>query len=226
MMFVVISTLLIFSPSLSVSLSPSSSFSACPTSIKSTPKMIICLRQIILGKAIYRITIALLYPPSQTSSLEYVYLCVCIYVSVLVQPQNNVQRICFCMPTSMCTHTHLSLSWSISTKSLHAVCFKKDICIIVWYHWTLVQVHSLFKSTNMYSPSKISVKQSRPEHLFKSNIGRDGFKLSARMKVFIFYTSTMEERRHCIQVQFKHLKLSVSSDLWVEGHEFEKTLQW
>lgn len=49
------------------------SVSACPTSIPSTPKMIICLRQIILGKAIYRITIALLCPPSQTSSLECVW---------------------------------------------------------------------------------------------------------------------------------------------------------
>lgn len=53
--------------------------SACPTSIKSTPKMIICLRQIILGKAIYRITIELLYPPSQTSSLESECVSVCVY---------------------------------------------------------------------------------------------------------------------------------------------------
>lgn len=132
-----------------ISVSLSCCFSAHPTSIKSTPKMIICLRKIILGKAIYRITIALLYPPSQTSSLE----CVCVSC-VSVEPENNVQCICFCMPAFMSTHAHLSLSSSVSAKS-----FACSLFLSVHLHNCMVSLDSgsgsvPFKSTNTYSLEK------------------------------------------------------------------------
>lgn len=100
-----------------------------PTSIKSTPKMIICLRQIILRKAIYPITIPLLYPQSQTSSLECVFVWICTqYTAYLFLPAN------------IHVYTHAPLPFCQTFRI--AICFQECICIIVWYHWTAVSLGS------------------------------------------------------------------------------------
>lgn len=120
-------TLLILSLSHTHAHANSCSFPACPTSIKSTPKMIICLRQIILGKAIYRITIALLYPPSQTSSLECVraYVCVCGPACVFVNSHRQCPAHLF-LHANIHVYTHLSLSSNISAKSCACNLFSRE----------------------------------------------------------------------------------------------------
>lgn len=120
-----------------LTLSLSLSFHFCPTSIKSTPKMIICLRQIILRKAIYRITIPLLYPQSQTSSQECVFVWLRSQYTAYFFLLANIH---------VCTRAPLP---SCQTFCI-AICFQECICIIVWYHWTPVSLHSFFQSTNMY----------------------------------------------------------------------------
>lgn len=109
----------------------------CPTSIKSSPKMIICLRQIILRKAIYPITIPLLYPQSQTSSLE------CVFVRICTQDTAYLF-----LPANIHVYTRAPLPFCQTFRI--AICFQECICIIVWYHWTPVSLGSFFKSTNMY----------------------------------------------------------------------------
>lgn len=112
-------------------------FHFCPTSIKSTPKMIICLRQIILRKAIYRITIPPLYPQSQTSSLECVFVWICTqYTPYLFLPAN--------------IHVYTRAPLPFCQTFRIAICFQECICIIVWYHWTPVLLRSFIKSKNMY----------------------------------------------------------------------------
>lgn len=122
-------------PTYSFSLSLSLSFHFCPTSIKSTPKIIICLRQIILRKAIYRITIPLLYPQSQTSSLECVFVWLCTQYTAY-----------FFLLANIHVYTHAPLPFCQTFRI--AICFQECICIIVWYHWTPVSLHSFFQSAN------------------------------------------------------------------------------
>lgn len=141
-------------------------FHFCPTSITSTPKMIICLRQIILRKAIYRITIPLLYPQSQTSSLECVFLRLCTQYTAYLFLLANMHM-----------YTHAPRPFCQTFRI--AICFQECICIIVWYHWTPVSLHSFFQSTNMYILFQISMEPKMPALL--SNIWAEGFPL----KIFI-----------------------------------------
>lgn len=109
----------------------------CPTSIKSTPKMIICLRQIILRKAIYPITIPLLYPQSQTSSLECVFVWICTqYTAYLFLPAN--------------IHVYTRAPLPFLPNLLHCNLFSR-----VHLHNCMVSLDSsftwfFFRSTNMY----------------------------------------------------------------------------
>lgn len=111
--------------------------------------MIICLRQIILRKAIYRITIPLLYPRSQTSSLECVFVWLCTQYTPYFFPLANIH-----------VSTHAPLPFCQTFRI--AICFQECICIIVWYHWTPVSLHSFFQSTNTYILSRISMEPKLP----------------------------------------------------------------
>lgn len=132
--------------------------------------MIICLRQIILRKAIYRITIPLLYPRSQTSSLECVFVWLCTQYTPYFFPLANIHA-----------STHAPLPFCQTFRI--AICFQECICIIVWYHWTPVSLHSFFQSTNtVYPLSNLHGTKTASASLQKASHERSLFKCS-----FVFY---------------------------------------
>lgn len=141
----------------------------CPTSIKSTPKMIICLRQIILRKAIYPITIPLLYPQSQASSLECVFVWICTqYTAYLFLPAN--------------IHVYTRAPLPFCQTFRIAICFQECICIIVWYHWTAVLLGSFSNQQICISALKSPWNHKMTVLL---NIWAEGFPL----KSFAFFFS-------------------------------------